>query len=92
MRKIVLHRHFLKDLKKLKVTKIQVKKLEKYKDILKTGEKLPKEFKDHKLIGNYTGFREFHIGGDLVVVYFLDETKNQVIFARIGSHNAVFKL
>jgi mRNA interferase YafQ len=88
MREIVLHKRFLKDLRKLKLTQTQA---ETYKTILVNCSILPKESRDHKLIGNYSGFREFHIGGDIVVIYFFDERNNRIIFTRIGSHSELFK-
>ena len=91
MRKIVLHRRFLKDLKKLRLPPGQVKRLKSYKTILLDSGILPEEARDHKLIGNYTCFREFHIGGNIVIVYFLDEKDEQIIFTRIGSHSELFK-
>ena len=91
MRKLVLHRRFLKDLKKLRLTPNQAKKLKLYKTILLDSGILPEEARDHKLIGNYAGFREFHIGGDVVIVYFLEEKEERIVFTRIGSHSELFK-
>jgi len=34
-------------------------------------EPLPKEAKDHSLKGNYQEYREFHISGDLLVIYYI---------------------
>jgi len=91
MRKIVLHKRFLKDLKKLKLTRTQAERLKTYKNILVNCGILPKESKNHKLISNHNGFREFHIGSDIVVIYFLNKKDNRIVFARIGSHSELFK-
>jgi mRNA interferase YafQ len=46
---------------------------------------LPKEALDHPLKGEYKDCREFHISGDLLVIYFIiDDTLNLI---RIGSHS-----
>jgi mRNA interferase YafQ len=50
---------------------------------------LPLEARDHNLIGNYSGFREFHIGGDLLVVYCIAD--DIIRLTRIGTHSQVFK-
>jgi mRNA interferase YafQ len=52
-------------------------------------EPLPKEAKDHPLKGNFSDYREFHVSGDLLVVYrVLDDTLQLI---RIGSHSEIFK-
>jgi addiction module RelE/StbE family toxin len=50
---------------------------------------LPLEARDHNLIGNHSGFKEFHIGGDLLVVYCIED--DIVRLTRIGSHSRLFK-
>ena len=52
------------------------------------GEKLPDEALDHNLEGEWKNFREFHISGDLLVIYLLEEDKLKLI--RIGSHSRLF--
>ncbi len=36
---------------------------------------LPSEYKDHALIGNWSGYRECHVGGDFLLIYRVDDTK-----------------
>ena len=50
---------------------------------------LPIEARDHELIGNYSGFKEFHIGGDLLGVYCVED--DIVRLTRIGTHSQIFK-
>lgn len=50
---------------------------------------LPKELRDHKLIGNYQGRRECHLSGDWLLIYKLEN--DTVIFERTGSHSELFK-
>lgn len=53
------------------------------------NKELPIEARDHNLLGNYSGFREFHIGGDLLVIYCIE---NDILrLTRIGSHSQLFK-
>jgi mRNA interferase YafQ len=60
---------FKKDYQKLKMTDTQYTKYIKFLSKLLYGKKLPLEARDHNLIGNHSGFKEFHVGGDLLVIY-----------------------
>lgn len=52
---------------------------------------LPAEFLDHDLTGGWSGYREFHAGGDLLVIYLLKEKEDAIIFTRIGTHAELFE-
>ena len=64
---------FKRDYQKLKMTDTQYAKYIRFLSILLEGNELPLEARNHNLIGNYSGFKEFHIGGDLLVIYCLGE-------------------
>ncbi len=51
------------------------------------------EWRDHALIGNWDGHRECHIGGDVSLIYRLDDSGKAgvVIFVRAGTHADVFE-
>jgi len=83
------HKQFIKDLRKLRITDEQFKKLAKYVTLLTEGKPLPPESRDHELVGIWQGFREFHLGGDLLVIY--RRTEEEVILVRIGTHSQLFK-
>ena len=51
-------------------------------------EELPAEAKDHSLTGKYQDTREFHVSGDLILIYFTTET--ELVLVRIGSHSQLF--
>ncbi|MEA2039002.1 MAG: type II toxin-antitoxin system YafQ family toxin [Thermodesulfobacteriota bacterium] len=80
---------FKKDYQKLKISDKQYTKYIKYLSFLLEGKALPLVARDHSLIGNYSGFREFHIGGDLLVVYYIED--DIVRLTRIGTHSQIFK-
>ena len=80
---------FKKDYQKLKITDQQYEKYIKYVFLLLDDEPLPPEARDHSLIGNYSGFREFHIGGDTLVIYCIKD--NILRLTRIGTHAQLFK-
>ena len=80
---------FKKDYQKLKMSDNQYAKYIKYLSLLLEGKELPLEARDHKLIGNYSGFKEFHLGGDLLVIYYIEN--NIIRLTRIGTHSRIFK-
>jgi len=50
------------------------------------------EWKDHELKGNWSGYRECHIGGDFLLIYKLDKGKSgTVVFVRTGTHAELFE-
>jgi len=53
---------FKKDYQKVQITDEQYTKYIKFLSILLDGKKLPIEARDHNLIGDHSGFREFHLG------------------------------
>jgi len=68
------------------------KQYEKYLEylaiLLKDGS-LPPEAKDHKLVGNIQKFREFHISGDLLIIYSIENSILKLV--RIGTHSQLFE-
>jgi mRNA interferase YafQ len=87
--KLFRAKSFKKDYQKLKMSDDQYAKYIKYISLLLEGEALPLEARNHNLIGNYSGFKEFHIGGDLLVVYYIED--DIIRLTRIGTHAQIFK-
>ena len=52
----------------------------------------PPEWLDHPLTGDWAGHRECHIGGDLLLIYSLDDSGKSglVVFVRSGTHSELF--
>ena len=63
------HNRFLKDLASVQITDEQFEKLISYLNLLSEGKTLPKEARNHCLVGKYNDCNEFHVGGDLIVIY-----------------------
>jgi len=80
---------FKKDYQKLQMTDSQYAKYIKCLSLLLDEKELPIEASDHELIGNYSGFKEFHIGGDLLVVYCVED--DIIRLTRIGTYSQIFK-
>lgn len=52
---------------------------------------LPAYYFDHALTGEYSGYRELHIGGDYLLVYYVDEASRTVAFSDLGTHAELFE-
>lgn len=52
--------------------------------------KLPPQYRDHALRGEYRGFREFHLRFNLLVIYY-DIEKDLLLFHDIGTHEELFR-
>ena len=55
---------------------------------------LPPEWKDHPLKGDWAGHRECHVGGDFLLIYYVDETagpSGTIVFVRAGTHSELFR-
>lgn len=80
---------FINDLSKAKLSDSEFNKMIEYFSLLSSGKPLPPSANDHALSGNYAKYREFHIGGDKLVIY---KIENETIYlARIGTHSQLFK-
>ncbi|WP_155309791.1 type II toxin-antitoxin system YafQ family toxin [Desulfosarcina ovata] len=80
---------YRKDYQKIKMKDSQYEKYIQFLSLLLDEKELPLEARDHNLIGNFSGFREFHVGGDLIVIYSIEE--NTLRLVRIGSHSQLFR-
>jgi len=88
MLKLFRTKTFLKEYKKIKFTDKTYLKYLIYISALLKEEGLPIEAKEHPLKGNYSDFREFHISGDLLVIYKIEDDILKLV--RIGSHSELF--
>ena len=88
--KIKRHKQFIKEFKKVQITDGQFEKFIYYINCLRSNSPLPEESKDHTLNGEYSDCREFHLGGDTLIIYLVNPD-NEAILLRIGSHAQLFK-
>ena len=87
--KIKRHKKFLKDFRDHKLSDSQFEKFVYYINCLREDRSLPSESKDHMLSGNYKDCREFHLGGDMLIIYMLNN--EDVTLMRLGTHSQLFK-
>ena len=83
------HKKFINDFKKANLSNSQFQKMIKYFNLLLEDKELPIEAKDHSLSGEWQEFREFHLGGDMIVIY--HKSVEKITLARIGTHSQLFK-
>lgn len=86
--KLKRHKLFIKDYRKLQINDKQFEKFIQFIKCLREGFPLPKESKDHALNGEYSDCREFHLGGDTLVIYLSQPA--EITLLRIGSHSQLF--
>jgi len=88
MYELVRMKSFLKDYQKRKFSDQHYSKFVVVLNKLLNDEVLSDEYKDHSLKGNWSGYRELHISGDLLLIY--KKTDTQLRLVRIGSHSQLF--
>ncbi|NKQ41538.1 MAG: type II toxin-antitoxin system YafQ family toxin [Sulfurovum sp.] len=86
--KVKQNKSFFKDLRKTQLSDKHFSKYIVYISKLIEEVPLPKEALSHPLKGKYEGYFEFHISGDVLVIY---KIKNDELWLiRIGSHSELF--
>jgi len=84
----VYTKQFERDIKR---SKKRGKDFEKFKTIALTllaEQTLDQVYRDHKLVGNYSGRRECHIESDWLLIYKIEV--KELVFERMGSHADLF--
>jgi mRNA interferase YafQ len=82
------NKSFINDFKKARLTDSQFEKFITYTNSLKSNGNLPPEARDHQLKGNFKDYREFHLGGDMLIIYLVQN--NIITLIRIGTHSQLF--
>lgn len=81
---------FLRDLKLAKRRGLDLNELKTVTNILQEGKRLPAQYRDHLLTGNYKGYRECHINPDWLLVYKKKEAIQVISLYRTGTHSDLF--
>jgi len=91
MREVKPKHRYLADLKRAKKRGCDMTVLKEVVAALAAGERLPARFHDHRLKGQYKGYRECHITThDWLLVYQLTPDGKTLILVRTGPHAEVF--
>ena len=85
---ISIHKVFAKELKNAQLNPTNTAKLFIFISLLLNNEELPVEAKNHQLLGIWADVNEFHISGDLLVIYRINDQTLELL--RIGTHSQLF--
>ena len=78
---------FRKDYKRCKKRGLDMSLLEEVINTLLKGQSLGEKYRDHALVGRYTGHRECHILSDWLLIYYLDNETLVLTAVRTGTHS-----
>jgi len=89
MKPVVQTSQFKKDIKRLKKRGKDLEKLGYVIRALARDEPLEEKYRDHALIGRWTGSRDCHIEPDWILIYRNDP--DSLYLERSGNHSDLFK-
>ena len=81
---------FQKDLKRVQRRGYDLSLLTDIIKKLAEGETLPERNKDHRLAGDYSGCREWHITPDWLLIYEVADGELFLYLTRTGTHSDLF--
>lgn len=90
MLKIRYSSRFKKDYKAIVKRGYDTKLFEEVLRILVQNKPLPQKYRDHQLVGNYSGHRECHITPDWLLIYKIEEDILTLLLTRTGTHSDLF--
>jgi len=67
-----------------------ISKLETLLNLLITGDKLPREYKEHPLQNNFKGHLDCHIEPDWLLIFKRDTNEKLITLVRTGTHSDIF--
>lgn len=88
--KVKYSKEFKKSIKKLKNDSTRIELIKSIIARLANNETLEAKYKDHKLKGEYDGFRECHIEPDLLLIYKKEEKDLLLLCLALGTHSKLF--
>ena len=90
MLKIVPSNQFKRDLKLARKRGCKMEYLRNVVNALANEQKLDEKYRDHRLAGNYDGFRECHVEPDWLLVYRINQDALELFLFRTGTHSDLF--
>lgn len=90
MLKLVPSNQFKKDLRLAKKRGCKIEELRNVIDVLSHEQKLDEKYRDHKLTGDYSGFRECHVEPDWLLIYRINRDMLELFLFRTGTHSDLF--
>lgn len=80
---------FKKDVKRMEKRGKDFTEFKEVLTLLIYGQITDEKYRDHTLIGQYTGTRECHIEPDWLLIY--ESTEAEIVLIRTGSHSDLFR-
>jgi len=90
MYKVTFTNKMKRDVKLMKKRGKNMSKLFTTLTLLASGMPMPKKYRDHQLIGEFSNFRECHIEGDWLLMYQIFQNKLIISATGTGSHSDLF--
>ena len=81
---------FKKDYKRMMKQGKDIGKLDYVIEELAVPNPLPEKYRDHSLVGNWSGYRECHVEANWLLIYdyeTLDDGEKQLLLVRTGTHS-----
>ena len=88
--RIVPSQKFNRDVKLAIKRGYNIQLLDAVVEMIAEQQLLPPKYKDHKLIGNYSGCRECHITPDWLLIYEISNEELILYLTRTGTHSNLF--
>lgn len=79
-----------RDVRLMKKRGKDMSKLTNVLEFLAAGEKMPPEYKDHQLVGEFKDFRECHIEPDWLLIYQYHDDVLTLTATSTGTHSDLF--
>jgi mRNA interferase YafQ len=92
--RLVYSKRYERSFKRILKSGVSDNMLRKLRELLFTlasGKVMPANARDHALTGDMSGYREFHVGGDMLVVYTKHENTLMLELVNIGSNAQIFE-
>lgn len=87
---IVASNQFKRDLKLARKRGFQIEALRLVVNTLANQQTLDAKYRDHELLGQYSGFRECHVAPDWVLIYRIEDDALELFLFRTGTHSDLF--
>lgn len=74
----------------VKSGKVRLSDVDLVVDLIANSKHLPIKYRDHKLNGEFSEYRECHIQSDLLLIYQIIKNELVLVLINIGTHNDLF--
>jgi len=87
---IVASNQFKRDLRLARKRGFQIEALRLVVNTLANQQALDAKYRDHELLGQYSGFRECHVAPDWLLIYRIEDDALELFLFRTGTHSYLF--